>query len=145
LGVRLLDDHGRDLRPGGAALLGLALIDLTGMDPAVAASRFVVATDVDNPLTGPHGASAVYGPQKGASAEDVAVLDRALGHFAAVTHRDLGVDVRAMPGAGAAGGLGAGLIAFLGAHLRPGFDVVKEAVGLEERLDGADLVITGEG
>jgi glycerate kinase len=145
LGVRLLDSQGRDLRPGGAALLDLARIDATGLDSAVAAIRFTVATDVDNPLTGPSGASAVYGPQKGASTDDVALLERALGHMAAVMYRDLGIDVREMPGAGAAGGLGAGLIAFLGAHLRPGVDVVMEAVRLSDRLQGADVAVTGEG
>ncbi|HCP62318.1 MAG TPA: glycerate kinase [Actinobacteria bacterium] len=145
VGVRLLDAQGRDLAPGGAALLELALIDLSGLDRRVAAMRVIVATDVDNPLTGPNGAAAVYGPQKGASPEDVALLDRALGHFAAVIHRDLGVDVRNEPGAGAAGGLGAGLIAFLGAHMRPGVEVVMEAVGLRKRLQGADVVVTGEG
>src|SRR5207253_4479830 len=138
-------EQGRHLRPGGARLLDLARIDMTELDPAAAAATFVVATDVDNPLVGPHGASAVYGPQKGASPEDVALLDRALGHFAAVVYRDLGEDVRNLPGAGAAGGLGAGLIAFLGARLRPGVDVVMESVGLRERLEGADLVVTGEG
>lgn len=145
LGVRLLDDQGRDLPPGGAALVGLARIDLSGLDPRVGRTRFLVATDVDNPLIGPHGASAVYGPQKGASPEDVLLLDRALGHLAAVIHRDLGIDLRSTPGAGAAGGLGAGLMAFLGAHLRPGVEVVMEAVGLRERLAGADLLVTGEG
>lgn len=145
LGVRLLDAEGRDLSPGGGALLELARIDLRGLDRAVAAMRVVVATDVDNPLTGANGAAFVYGPQKGASPEDVALLDRALGHFAAVIHRDLGIDVRDEPGAGAAGGLGAGLIAFLGAHVRPGVEVVMEAVGLRERLQGADVVVTGEG
>jgi glycerate kinase len=145
LGIRLLDGTGRDLRPGGASLLDLARIDMSGLDPAVAAATFMVATDVDNPLVGPQGASAVYGPQKGASPEDVALLDRALGHFAAVVYRDLGVDVRNLPGAGAAGGLGAGLIAFLGARLRPGVDVVMESLRLPQRLEGADLVVTGEG
>jgi glycerate kinase len=145
LGIRLLDGSGQDLRPGGAALLDLVRIDMSGLDPTVAAATFVVATDVDNPLVGPQGASAVYGPQKGASPEDVALLDRALGHFAAVVYRDLGVDVRNLPGAGAAGGLGAGLIAFLGARLRPGVDVVMEALRLPQRLQGADLVVTGEG
>jgi glycerate 2-kinase len=145
LGVRLLDANGREIGPGGEALLQLARIDATGLDRAVAASRFVVATDVDNPLTGPIGASVVYGPQKGASPEDVALMDQALGHFAAVIYRDLGVDVRAMPGAGAAGGLGAGMVAFLGARLRPGVDVVMDAVRLPERLEGADVVVTGEG
>jgi glycerate 2-kinase len=145
MGIRLLDGSGRDLRPGGAALQELARIDASGLDPAVGAARFVVATDVDNPLTGPNGAAVVYGPQKGASSEDVAVLARAMAHFAAVVHRDLGIDVRHVPGAGAAGGLGAGLVAFLGAHLRPGVEVVMEAVRLRERLEDADLVVTGEG
>jgi glycerate kinase len=145
LGVRLVDDRGRDIEPGGAALLSLARIDSRGMDPSVRDATFVAATDVDNPLVGPSGASAVYGPQKGGSEEDVALLDIALGHFAAIVHRDMGIDVRNIPGAGAAGGLGAGLVAFLGARLRPGVEVVIEAVGLAERVERADLVITGEG
>ena len=105
----------------------------------------VAATDVDNPLTGPAGASAAYGPQKGASADDVVVLDRALAHMAAVVARDIGVDLRDEPGAGAAGGLGFGLMAFLGAHVRPGVDVVADALGLHGRMAAADLTITGEG
>jgi glycerate kinase len=145
VGVRLLDAEGLDIRPGAIPLLDLARIHLRGLDPAVAAARFVVATDVDNPLLGPSGASAVYGPQKGASPEDVSLLDDALAHLAAVIHRDLGIDVRDVPGAGAAGGLGAGLVAFLGARLRPGVDVVMEAVGFRERLASSDLVVTGEG
>jgi glycerate 2-kinase len=145
LGIRLLDEDGRDLPPGGAALERLARIDLTGLDPAVREVEVVVATDVRNPLIGSGGASAVYGPQKGATPEDVALLDRALGHFAAVVHRDLGVDLRHEPGAGAAGGLGAGLVAFLGARLRPGFEVVAEALGLPRRLEAAQVAITGEG
>ena len=145
LGIRMLDEEGRDLGAGGAALVTLARIDMGGLDRLVAATTFVVATDVDNPLVGPQGASATYGPQKGASPEDVALLDRALGHFAAVVYRDLGVDVRTVRGAGAAGGLGAGLVAFLGARLRPGVDVVMEALRLPERMEGADLAVTGEG
>ncbi len=145
VGVRLLDSRGVDLGPGGAALIDLATIDMSTLDPSVRAAGFVVATDVDNPLVGPNGASAVYGPQKGASSGDVALLDRALGHLAAVIHRDLGLDIRNVPGAGAAGGLGGGLMAFLGAHLRPGVDLVMEAVGLSERVEKADLVVTGEG
>jgi len=145
LGVRLLDAEGREIVPGGAALLDLARIDASRLNPAVSRTRFVVASDVDNPLTGPQGASAVFGPQKGATPDDVVLLDRALAHFAAVVHRDLGIDVRDVPGAGAAGGMGAGLVAFLGAHLRPGAEVVMEAVGLPERLGRADLAITGEG
>jgi glycerate 2-kinase len=145
LGIRLVDANGRDIGQGGAALLDLERIDATGLNPAVARTRVVVATDVDSPLTGPQGAAVVYGPQKGATPEDVVLLDRALGHLATVIHRDLGLDVREMPGAGAAGGLGAGLVAFLGAHLRPGVEVVMEAVGLRDRLRDADLVVTGEG
>lgn len=145
LGARLVDERGRDLGPGGAELLRLARIDMGGMDEAVRVATFVCATDVDNPLVGPNGASAVYGPQKGATPEDVVVLDRALGHFGAVVHRDLGIDVRAITGAGAAGGLGGGMVAFLGARLRPGVEVVMEAVGLAERMGRADLVVTGEG
>lgn len=145
VGIRLLDERGRDLGPGGAALTRLSRIDVRPLDPAVRRAEVLVATDVDNPLTGPLGASAVYGPQKGAGPAEVAALDRALGHLAAVIHRDLGLDVRSIPGAGAAGGLGAGLVAFLGAKLRPGVDVVMEAVGFRERLAGTDLVVTGEG
>jgi glycerate kinase len=145
LGVRLIDEGGHEVRPGGAELLRLARIDASGLDASVRDVRFAVATDVDNPLTGPNGASAVYGPQKGASPDDVLLLDRALGHFAAVVHRDLGVDVRSIPGAGAAGGLGAGLVAFLGARLRPGVEVVMEAVGLRRQMEASDLVVTGEG
>jgi glycerate kinase len=145
LGIRLLTASGADVPPGGAALLELDAIDVGGLDPAVRRTRFLVACDVDNPLTGPEGAAAIYGPQKGATAEDVALLDRALARFAEVARRDLGVDVERLPGAGAAGGLGGGLVAFLGAELRPGVDVVMEAVGLPGRVKAADLVITGEG
>jgi glycerate 2-kinase len=145
LGVRLQDGRGWDLTEGGAALANLARIDLSGMSRTIRGVEFVVACDVDNPLVGPQGASAVYGPQKGASPEDVIFLDRALAHFATVVHRDLGIDIRDVSGAGAAGGLGGGLIAFLGARLRPGVEVVMEAVRLSERLRGASLVITGEG
>jgi glycerate 2-kinase len=145
LGIRLLDAEGRDLPPGGAALPGLARIDLGGLEQSVRGVEVVVATDVHNPLVGPQGASVVYGPQKGASPEDVARLDQALGHFAAVVHRDLGIDLRHEPGAGAAGGLGAGLLAFLGARLRPGFEVVAEILRLPERLEAAGVAVTGEG
>jgi glycerate kinase len=107
--------------------------------------RFVAASDVDNPLCGPNGASAVYGPQKGADPAAVALLDRALAHLAAVVARDVGVELADEPGAGAAGGLGFGLMAFLGAHLRPGVEVVMDAVGLRAHVAQADLVLTGEG
>jgi glycerate kinase len=145
LGVRLLDERGDELRPGGAALMSLARIDATGIDPRLRGVTCIAATDVDNPLTGWNGASTVYGPQKGATADDVAFLDRALGHLAATVYRDLGVDLRDEPGSGAAGGLGFGLMAFLGAHVRPGVDVVADALGLPSLLACSDLVITGEG
>jgi glycerate kinase len=145
LGVRLLDSAGDDVPPGGAGLLRLAAIDATAVARLLGTTRVLVACDVDNPLVGPTGAAHVYGPQKGASTEDVLLLDRALAHYAAVLYRDLGLDVRDLPGAGAAGGLGAGLVAFLGAKLRPGVDVVTEAVGLREMLARAGHVVTGEG
>jgi glycerate kinase len=145
LGVHLLDGEGEDLAPGGASLARLAAIDAGPLAEAVRGVRFVVASDVDNPLVGPRGAAAVYGPQKGASPRDVEMLDSALSHFAEVVVRDLGADVRDRPGAGAAGGLGAGLMAFLGAQVRSGVEVVMEAVGLEARLAGASLIISGEG
>src|SRR5581483_9365506 len=146
LGIRLLDAEGREVGSGGGgALVQLAGIDAGGLDPDVRRARFVAACDVEAPLTGPGGAAAVFGPQKGASRADVEVLDRALAHLAAIIHRDLGLDLRDVPGAGAAGGLGAGLVAFLGAHLRPGVGVVMEAVGLPARSEAADRVITGEG
>lgn len=145
LGVRLLDETGADLPPGAAGLVRLARIDLSALDPRVAKASVLVACDVDNPLTGPRGASAVFGPQKGASPEDVVFLDRCLGRFSAVAGRDLGLDLRDVEGAGAAGGMGGGLIAFLGARLRPGFDLVAEALDLPERVGEADVVLTGEG
>jgi glycerate kinase len=145
LGVRLLDAAERELPVGGAALLDLARIDSTGLDPRLRTIVCSAASDVDNPLTGPNGATIVYGPQKGASAEDVLLLDRALAHLSAIVQRDMGVDLSDEPGAGAAGGLGFGLMAFLGARVRSGVDVVSDALGLPERLEAADLVITGEG
>ncbi|MGH2692108.1 MAG: glycerate kinase, partial [Actinomycetota bacterium] len=145
LGAHLRDESGQDLPPGGAALQRLASIDTTLIPPEVRDVDIVLATDVDSPLTGPSGATAMYGPQKGANPQQVAILDEALRHMAAVIQRDLGLDVRETPGAGAAGGLGAGLIAFLGARVRHGFDVVAEALGLAERLESADVVVTGEG
>jgi len=145
LGIRFLDAEGEAIREGGAALLNLARIDARGIDPRLATVDCVGLTDVDNPLCGPTGASATYGPQKGASPEDVWDLDRALGHLAAVAYRDLGLDLQHEPGAGAAGGLGFGLLAFCGASLRPGVDVVMEAVGFDDQIRGADLVVTGEG
>ncbi len=145
LGARLLDAHGRDLPPGGAALVDLRRIDISGMDRRVAGAKFTVACDVNNPLCGSSGASAIFGPQKGATPEMVKQLDSSLSHFADLILRDLGVDVRDRPGAGAAGGLGAGLMAFVNADLRPGIDIMLDAVQLEPKLAHADLVITGEG
>ena len=145
LGVSFADVHGVEVPEGGEALLDLARIDTSGLDRRLGSVDVLGLTDVDNPLCGPRGASAAFGPQKGASDEDVWVLDRALGHLAAVVHRDLGIDVRDEPGAGAAGGTGFGLLAFCGARLRPGIEVVMESVGFEPALGAADLVVTGEG
>lgn len=145
LGVKFLDDAGRELPDGGGSLGSLRRIDLSGLDPRLAETKVMAVTDVRNPLCGEQGASRVYGPQKGASAADVALLDAALGNFAAVVRRQLGRDVAKVPGAGAAGGVGAGALAFLGAELRPGFALLAELYRFGERIAGADLVLTGEG
>jgi glycerate kinase len=145
LGVRLLDAQGQALEPGGLALAQLARIDLDGIDPRLATVRFDIAADVDNPLCGPHGASAVFGPQKGATPAQVEQLDRALGHFADHCAKVLKKDMRDEPGSGAAGGLGFAAKAFLGAQFQSGVDMVAELVGLAEDIENADLVITGEG
>jgi glycerate 2-kinase len=145
LGVRFLDREGRELPNGGAALARLDHIDATHLDPRVVELEVEVACDVNNPLTGPTGASHVYGPQKGATPEMIEILDAALARYANILQRDLGVDVADIPGAGAAGGLGAGLIAFLNARLRAGVDLVFDAMDIDSALRGIDLVITGEG
>ena len=145
LGFRLLDAAGNDLPAGGAALARLDRIDASGAHPAIATTRFLGATDVSNPLCGPEGASATYGPQKGADPATVAELDAAIAHLADVIERDLGRDVRLVPGAGAAGGGAGAAVAFLGAELRPGAETVAAAAGLEARIADADLVITAEG
>lgn len=145
LGIRLLRSDGEPIAPGGAGLLELASVDASGLDPRLRDAELVIATDVTNVLCGPAGAAATFGPQKGASPDDVALLDRALGRMAEVSRRDLGVDVSRIPGGGAAGGMGAGMVAFLGARIAWGADIVVEAVGLDERLDGASLAVTGEG
>lgn len=145
LGYRLLDASGHDLPPGGAALADIARIDASDVHPALAACTVQAACDVVNPLCGPLGASEVYGPQKGASPEAVRDLDRALALFANCIRRDLGISVRALSGGGAAGGLGAGLVAFANAELRSGVELVAEACRLEARLAHADLCLTGEG
>jgi len=145
LGARFLDEAGQPLPPGGAALLRLAHVDTRDLDPRIEQTRVTVAADVDSPLVGPRGAAAVFGPQKGASPEDVLLLDSALRRYARVLREVLGVDLADRPGAGAAGGLGAGAIAFLGASLQSGIDLILELIGFAAAADGADLVITGEG
>ncbi len=145
LGVRFLDAEGRDLPEGGAALARLARIDLSKLDSRLADAAILVACDVDNPLCGPRGASAVYGPQKGATPEVVNELDAALAVLAGVATTTTGRDIARSPGAGAAGGLGAGLLFFTPASLRPGVAIVLETTGFDVLVQDADLVITGEG
>lgn len=145
LGIGLRDAAGETLPFGGGALGKLAEIDRSKLDKRLRECRIEVACDVDNPLTGPRGASAVFGPQKGADGAMVKRLDAGLSHFANMIKQQLGVDVATLPGGGAAGGLGAGLRAFLGAELRPGVEIIAQVVGLPALIDWADLIITGEG
>jgi len=145
LGVHLFDAHSQVLAPGGLALAGLAHISLERLDPRLSEVRFEIAADVNNPLCGPHGASAIFGPQKGANPAHVQQLDAALSHFADHCAKVLPKDVRDEPGSGAAGGLGFAAKAFLGAQFRAGVEVVAELVGLDAVVRDADLVITGEG
>ena len=145
LGVKFLDDEGKELPPGGGALAGLHHIDMSGLDERAKEATFHIACDVDNPLTGPHGASATYGPQKGATPEMVEELDACLGHLAKVIGADLGKEINDLPGAGAAGGLGGGFVAFLDATLSMGVELVLEATKFRDVASDADLVITGEG
>lgn len=149
LGARFLDGNGEPVAPGGGGLAGLVSADLSGLDSRLSDVELVLASDVDNPLTGPKGAPAVYGPQKGASPDDVTALDAALAHFAKVLERTEGVGARAAeyaasPGAGAAGGIGFGAM-LLGARFRPGIEVMLDVLGFAPALERADLVITGEG
>ncbi|WMI61544.1 glycerate kinase [Streptomyces rochei] len=149
LGARFLDGAGEPVAPGGGGLADLASADLSGLDPRLSEVELVLASDVDNPLTGPKGAPAVYGPQKGASPQDVETLDAALGHFAKVLEGTETVGARAAeyaasPGAGAAGGIGFGAM-LLGARFRPGIEVMLDVLGFASALERADLVITGEG
>ncbi len=145
LGVKFLNGAGYELPAGGKALADLARIDLAGLDARLQETTIMVACDVDNPLCGNRGASAVYGPQKGATPAMVAELDAALANYARIAEQATGKAVANQPGAGAAGGLGAGLLFFTGAKLRPGVDIVLESAGFAAMVDGADLVITGEG
>ncbi|MBR2512469.1 MAG: glycerate kinase [Halomonas sp.] len=145
LGAQLLDQHSSPLPPGGAALQQLATLDLAALDPRLATLKVEAAVDVDNPLLGERGASAVFGPQKGASHDDVAQLDRALNHFADICADALGRDDRELAGAGAAGGMGFAAHTFLNATLTPGIEMIMQQAKLSELLAQADLVITGEG
>ncbi|HET6860080.1 MAG TPA: glycerate kinase [Streptomyces sp.] len=148
LGARFLDEAGEPVGPGGGGLRDLVTADLSGIDPRFADVDLVLASDVDNPLTGPKGAPAVYGPQKGASDEDVATLDAALGHYASVLEKTVGPQAARYaqsPGAGAAGGIGFGALVGLGASFRPGIEVMLDVLGFAAALERATLVITGEG
>ncbi|MFE0773274.1 glycerate kinase [Streptomyces sp. NPDC058861] len=147
LGARLLDADGEPVGPGGAALADLATADLTGLDPRFASVDLILASDVDNPLTGPKGAPAVYGPQKGATPDDVRTLDAALAHFATVLEKAIGpkaAEAALAPGAGGAGGIGYGAL-ILGASFRPGIELMLEVLGFAPALERATLVVTGEG
>jgi glycerate kinase len=147
LGARFVRADGEPVAPGGGGLAELASADLSGLDPRLGEVELVLASDVDNPLTGPKGAPAVYGPQKGASPEDVEALDAALAHFAKVLEETVGAraaEYAVSPGAGAAGGIGYGAL-LLGAGFRPGIEVMLEVLGFAPALERADLVITGEG
>ncbi|TAI49919.1 glycerate kinase [Bacillus paralicheniformis] len=145
LGVKFLNRDGEEIENGGGALAEIAKIDVSGLNPQLKHIHFEAACDVDNPLTGSRGASAVFGPQKGANSEMTALLDQNLKHYAAAVKAELGCEIDSIPGAGAAGGLGAGLCAFLKAELKSGVDIVLDTLSFSERIKGADLVITGEG
>ena len=145
LGARFLDQNGEPLPPGGASLSQLARLTLEGLDPRLAGLTLEAAVDVDNPLLGARGASAVFGPQKGASPDEVEQLDRALSHFADISAVVLGNDYRTLPGAGAAGGMGFAAKAFLNASLKPGIEMIMQQADMATLLARADLVITGEG
>lgn len=145
LGYRLTDRDGGEIPRGGAALADIASVDSSGVNPLLKDAKIHVACDVDNPLLGEHGASAVYGPQKGADPQMVKELDSALRHFADVVEDWKGRPMREIPGAGAAGGLGFGLTAFCDAEIKSGIETILDLVDFTEKIDGADLVITGEG
>lgn len=145
LGIRLLDAQGDPVEPGGQGLADLARIDLTEAHPGLAEADLVAACDVDNPLTGPRGAAAVFGPQKGADPTAVERLDSALGRLARVTREVIPSADPDLPGSGAAGGIGFAVVAVLGGRLAPGVEIVADAVGLDDQVRGADLVVTGEG
>jgi glycerate kinase len=145
LGYRFLDEEGREIPPGSGSLERIGSIDSSGSDPRLTETTFIVACDVDNPLVGDEGAAVVYGPQKGATPQQVAALERGLERLGELVEAQLGVRVLELPGAGAAGGLGAGLVAFCGARITSGVELVAEITGLREKIESADLVLTGEG
>ncbi|EIJ78428.1 glycerate kinase [Bacillus methanolicus PB1] len=145
LGAKLLDEKGSEIGEGGGSLDELASIDVSGMDPRLKLVKIEVACDVVNPLTGEKGASAIFGPQKGATPEMVSRLDKNLSHYARIIEKDLGKSIGEVPGSGAAGGLGGGLLAFLSAELKRGIDIIIEATNFRELVKDASLVITGEG
>ena len=145
LGAKLLTSNGKSISPGGWGLGALDTINLSDLDSRLGATATVVACDVDNPLTGKNGAAHVYGPQKGATPDMIETLDANLARFASIVKRDMGRSVGDIPGSGAAGGLGAGLIAFLNAELKSGVEIIIDAVQLEKQLEGASFVVTGEG
>jgi len=145
LGISFKDQSGRELDFGGAALINLTKIDTSGLDPRIKDVKIKIASDVNNPLCGPRGASAIFGPQKGATPEMAEQLDRALAHCSKIVKEQLGIDMASEPGAGAAGGLGFGLLAFCGAEINSGIQTMLDAVRFEEKLEGCNLCITGEG
>ena len=145
LGGRFLDREGQELPEGGGSLIDLDRIDLNGLDPRLAECRILIACDVDNPLCGPRGASAVYGPQKGATPEVVIELDAALSRYAQIARATTGRDIADLPGAGAAGGLGAGFLYFTQAELKPGVEIVLDAISFDHQVRESDWVLTGEG
>jgi glycerate kinase len=145
LGVRLLDENGNEVSMGGGELSKIISIDISGIDQRIKNAEFLAACDVDNPLCGEKGASAVYGSQKGAYDGDIITLDNGLEHFAQLVKNQLSLNIKDLPGAGAAGGLGAGVLVFLNAILKRGFDIVSEVTSLSEKMENSDLVITGEG
>ena len=145
LGAKLCDANGTEIGNGGGSLESLNTIDITGLDPRLKTCSIRVACDVTNPLTGDTGASRIFGPQKGATEERIIELDRNLSHYADIIKKSLRVDVKDVPGSGAAGGMGAALMAFLGAELRSGIEIVTQALNLEEHIHDCTLVVTGEG
>lgn len=145
LGVRFFDSEGKEIPLNGEGLSQLHKIDMSGLDQRIEKCEMLVACDVDNPLYGPNGAAYIYAPQKGADEKMVETLDQNLKHFAEIVNRDIGIDVQSIPGSGAAGGLGAGLVAYAGAKLTSGINIILDMILFDQVLEHADLVITGEG